>query len=77
MRNKLYGRNPKNVWYGTETISFLSPKIWSLIRQKIKDPGSLPCFKKTESGNPTVHVAYTKHFCNMLVSYSSTAVLPS
>ena len=27
MRNKLYARNPKTVRYGTETISFLSPKI--------------------------------------------------
>ena len=30
MRNELYARNPKTVRYGTETISFLSPKIWSL-----------------------------------------------
>ena len=46
MRNKLYSRNPKTVRYGTETVSFLSPKIWSLIPQNIKDSGSLPCFKK-------------------------------
>ena len=46
MRNELYARNSKTVRYGTETISFLSPKIWSLIPQNIKDSGSLPCFKK-------------------------------
>ena len=46
MRNELYARNPKTVRYGTETIPFLSPKIWSLIPQNIKDSGSLPCFKK-------------------------------
>ena len=46
MRNELYARNPKTVRYGTETISFLSPKIWSLIPQNIKDSGSLSCFKK-------------------------------
>ena len=46
MRNELYARNPKTVRYGTETISFLSPKIWSLIPQNIKDSSSLPCFKK-------------------------------
>ena len=64
--------------YGAETISFLSPKIWSLIPQNIKDSGSLPCFKKTlENGNPTAHVVYAKHFCNMLVLYSSTEVLSS
>ena len=31
MRNELYARNPKIVRYGTETTSFLSPKICSLI----------------------------------------------
>ena len=46
MLNELYARNPKAVRYGTETISFLSPKIWYLILQNIKDSGSLPCFKK-------------------------------
>ena len=46
MRNELYARNPKTVGYGTETISFLSPKIWFLIPQNIKDSGFLPCFKK-------------------------------
>ena len=76
MRNELYARNPKTVRYGTETISFLSPKIWSLIPQNIKYSGSLPCFEKKilENGNPTVHVVYAKHFCNMLVLFSSTAV---
>ena len=46
MRNELYTRNPKAVRYDTETIYFLSPKIWSLIPQNIKGSGSLPCFKK-------------------------------
>ena len=79
MRNKLYARNPKAVRYGTETISFLSPKIRSLIPQNIKDSDSLPCFKKKtlENGNPTDHVVYAKHFCNTLVLYRSTAALPS
>ena len=70
MRNELYARNPKTVRYGTETTSFLSPKIWSLIPQNIKDSGSLPCFKKKlENANPTAHVVYAKHFCNMLQSF--------
>ena len=83
MRNELYARNPKTVRYGTETISFLSPKIWSLIPQNIKDSGFLPCFKKKkkkkklENGNPTARVVYAKHICNMLVLYSSTAALSS
>ena len=36
MRHELYSRNPKTVRYGTETIYFLSPKIWALIPQNIK-----------------------------------------
>ena len=51
MRNELYARNPKTVRYDTETISFLSPKIWSLIPQNIKDSSSLPCFKKKKKKN--------------------------
>ena len=82
MRNELYARNPKTVGYGTETISFLSPKIWFLIPQNIKDSGFLPCFKKKkkkklENGNPTARVVYAKHVCNILVLYSSTAALSS
>ena len=83
MRNELYARNPTTVGYGTETISFLSPKIWFLIPQNIKDSGFLPCFKKKkkkkklENGNPTARVVYAKHICNMLVLYSSTAALSS
>ena len=78
MRNKLYARNPKAVRYCTETISFLSPKIWYLIPRNIKD-WLLTMFKKKkiENGNPTAHVVYAKHFCNMLVLYSSAAAFPS
>ena len=74
MRNELYARNPKTVRYGTETISFLSPKTWSLLPQNIKDSSSLPCFKKNiRKWKPIAHVVYAKHFCNILVLYSSTA----
>ena len=35
-RNKRYSRNPKTVKYGTETISYLASKIWSLVPNVIK-----------------------------------------
>ena len=35
-RNELYCRNPKRVKYGTETISYLATKIWSLVPEMIK-----------------------------------------
>ena len=47
MHNKLYARNPNAIRYATETLSFLSPKIWSFITQNKKDSGSLPCLKKS------------------------------
>ena len=34
---ELYTRYPKTVGYGTETISFFSPKLWALIQQLIRD----------------------------------------
>ena len=34
-RNELYSRNPQTVKYGTETISYLAPKIWSLVSNVI------------------------------------------
>ena len=46
MRNELYAKNPKTVRYGTENISFLSPKIWAPITQNIKDSNFLACFTK-------------------------------
>ena len=35
-RQELYSRNPKTVRYGTETMSFLAPKIWAIVLQSIK-----------------------------------------
>ena len=44
-RSELYSRNPKTVKYGTETISYLAPKIWSLVPNAIKSSKSLDAFK--------------------------------
>ena len=44
-RSGLYCRNPKTVKYGTETISYLAPKIWSLVPDAIKIRKSLDTFK--------------------------------
>ena len=42
---ELYSRNPKTVRYGTETISFLAPKIWAIVPQNIKNCTFLSSFK--------------------------------
>ena len=44
-RSELYNRNPKTVKYETETISYLAPKIWSLVSNTIKSSESLDVFK--------------------------------
>ena len=46
-RSELYSRNPKTIKYGTETISDLAPKIWSLVPEAIKRIKSLDVFKST------------------------------
>ena len=43
--NILISRNVKIVYYGTESISYLAPKIWELIPTDIKNCKSLNCFK--------------------------------
>ena len=57
-RQELYSRNPKTVTYGTETISFLAPKIWAIVPQNIKNCTTLSSFeinirKILENGNQT------------------------
>ena len=43
-KNELYSRNSKTVKYGTESISFLATKIWSIVPQEIKNCKSLDSF---------------------------------
>ena len=45
-KNKLYSRNPKTVAYGTESVSFMTPKIWPIVPQELKNSQSLYSGKK-------------------------------
>ena len=45
-KNELYSRNPKTVAYGTESVSSMAPKIWSIVPQELKNSQSLYFFKK-------------------------------
>ena len=36
----------KTVRYGTETITYLGPKIWSIIPDKIRESASLKTFRQ-------------------------------
>ena len=42
---ELYSRNTRTVKYGTETISYLAPKVWSIVPQPIKESTSIHSFK--------------------------------
>ena len=59
-KNELYSRNPKVVVYGTESVSFMAPKVWSIVPQELKNSQSLK-----------IHVGYAKPICNMLVLYNN------
>ena len=43
--NDFSNRVPKTVKYGTETISFLAPKVWALVSEKMKKCFCLEAFK--------------------------------
>ena len=44
-QNNFSIRVPKTVKYGTETISFLAPKVWVLVPEKLKECSCLEAFK--------------------------------
>ena len=53
MSNVLNRRGVNSVRYGTETVSFLAPKIWDILPKKMKDSESLDIFKtKTKTWIP-------------------------
>ena len=43
--NDFSSRVPKTAKYGTEAISFLVPKVWVLVPEKIKECSCLEAFK--------------------------------
>ena len=45
-KNELYSRNPKTVADRTGSVSFMAPKIWSIVPQELKNSQSLDSFKK-------------------------------
>ena len=66
---ELYSRNPRTVKYGRETISYLAPKIWSIVTQTIKESTSVFSFKtkKKGNGNQIAHAGCGRDVCSMLV----------
>ena len=42
---ELSSRNPRTVKCGTETISYLAPKVWSIVPQPIRESTSIHSFK--------------------------------
>ena len=46
-KRELYNRSPKTVAYGTDSVSFMAPKIWSIVPQGSKNSQSLYSFEKS------------------------------
>ena len=44
-KNPFKKRRVKSVWHGTESVSYLGPKIWDLVPNEIKESESLNGFK--------------------------------
>ena len=52
-------------------MSYLAPKIWSLVPTAIKSSKSLDAFKsKIRQWEPDCHVVYIRLTCKMSVSFS-------
>ena len=64
--NDFSSRVHKIVKYGTETISFLAPKVCALVPEKIKECSCLEAFK---SKIRIAHARYAKLICNILVFF--------
>ena len=45
-RNAVHSRNPSSLRYGTETISYIAPKIWTRVPKTTKNCDSLKSFKQ-------------------------------
>ena len=45
-KNDLYSRNPKTLTHGTESASFMAPKIWSIVPQELENYQSPYSFKR-------------------------------
>ena len=51
-RKVLQSRNPSPVRHGTETISYIAPKIWPLVPETNKNRDRLKSFKQKIKGKP-------------------------
>ena len=60
---EIYSSNSRTVKYGTETISYLAPKILSIVPQTIKESTSIYSFKKKKkkgNGNQIAHAGFAR-----------------
>ena len=61
--NSFKRRRVKSVWYGTESVSFLGPKIWDLVPNEIKNLNlSMVLNSKSKDGSlKDAHAEYPKY----------------
>ena len=44
-KNPFKRRRVNSIWHGTESVTYLGPKIWDLVSNEIKESESLNAFK--------------------------------
>ena len=57
-KNSTFETNINSVYYGSETISFLDPKMWELLPSNIKDTKNLNIFKSNIKSWKTENFAH-------------------
>ena len=70
---ELQRRRNRTVYFGTESISLLAPKIWELIPSDIRSANSLGIFKEKQSSGQQINVLadFVKRILVIWVSFKS------
>ena len=70
---ELQRRRNRTVYFGTESISSLAPKIWELVPSDIRSANSLEIFKENIKSGQQINVLadFVKRILAMWVSFKS------
>ena len=67
--NSLQRRRVSSVWHGTESVSYIGPKMWDLVptEKKNLNPSTLSNSKSKGRSLNNIHVGYGKYFLGRLL----------
>ena len=66
----------RTVYHGSESISFLGPKIWNILPDRLKNVNSIEAFKmQIKKGNLKIaHVRFARFMFKMSVLFTSISI---